>query len=160
MSENKNTAIPVNELEDLQEKEFILHELQKSAKIGWWKVNFNTHEIICSDYIMDILDLSKNTMTVEEFLEIHPDEDVDLQVPEGRVLLDHGQVQRLLGGRPVIVCKTGVQDAQYMQAEDLLNQVVYLTHQTCSLWRVSAAHDPKLQKPVRYWPKLKRGISL
>ena len=36
-------------------------------------------------------------MTVEEFLEIHPDEDVDLQVPEGRVLLDHGQVQRLLG---------------------------------------------------------------
>lgn len=46
-------------------------------------------------------------MTVEEFLEIHPDEDVDLQVPEGRVLLDHGQVQRLLGGRPVIVCKTG-----------------------------------------------------
>ena len=92
-------------------------------------------------------------MTVEEFLEIHPDEDVDLQVPEGRVLLDHGQVQRLLGGRPVIVC-------QYMQAEDLLNQVVYLTHQTRSLWRVSAAHDPKLQKPVRYWPKLKRGISL
>ena len=57
-------------------------------------------------------------MTVEEFLEIHPDEDVDLQVPEGRVLLDHGQVQRLLGGRPVIVCKTGVQDAQYMQAEE------------------------------------------
>ena len=30
-------------------------------------------------------------MTVEEFLQIHPDEDVDLQVPEGRVLLDHGQ---------------------------------------------------------------------
>ena len=54
MSENKNTAIPVNELEDLQEKEFILHELQKSAKIGWWKVNFNTHEIICSDYIMAV----------------------------------------------------------------------------------------------------------
>ena len=99
-------------------------------------------------------------MTVEEFLLTHPDEDVDLQVPEGRILLDHGQVQRLLGGRPVIVCKTGVQDAQYMQAEDLLNQVVYLAHQTRSLWRVSAAHDPKLEKPVRYWPKLKRGISL
>ena len=82
-------------------------------------------------------------MTVEEFLQIHPDEDVVLQVPEGRVLLDHGQVQRLLGVRPVIVCKTGVQDAQYMQAEDLLNQVVYLTHQNSSLWRVSAAHDPK-----------------
>ena len=60
-------------------------------------------------------------MTVEEFLLTHPDEDVDLQVPEGRILLDHGQAQRLLGGRPVIVCKTGVQDAQYMQAEDLLN---------------------------------------
>ena len=99
-------------------------------------------------------------MTVEEFLEIHPDEDVDLQVPEGRVLLDHGQTQRLLDGRPVIVCKTGVQDAQYVQAEDLLTQVVYLAHQTHGLWRGSAAHDPKLEKPIRYWPKLKRGISL
>ena len=92
-------------------------------------------------------------MTLEEFLEIHPDEDIDLQVPEGRVLLDHGQTQRLLDGRPVIVCKTGVQDAQYVQA-------VYLAHQTHGLWRVSAAHDPKLEKPIRYWPKLKRGISL
>ena len=99
-------------------------------------------------------------MTVEEFLEIHPDEDVDLQVPEGRVLLEHGQVQRLLDGKPVIVCKTGVRDAQYVQADDLLTQVVYLAHQTRGLWRVSAAHDPKLEKPVRYWPKLKRGISL
>ena len=99
-------------------------------------------------------------MTVEEFLEIHPDEDVDLQVPEGRVLLDHGQVQRLLDGKPVIVCKTGVQDAQYVQADDLLTQVVYLDNQIRVLWRVSAAHDPKLEKPIRYWPKLKRGISL
>ena len=99
-------------------------------------------------------------MTLEEFLEIHPDEDIDLQVPEGRVLLDHGQTQRLLDVRPVFVCKTGVQDAQYVQAEDLLTQVVYLAHQTHGLWRVSAAHDPKLEKPIRYWPKLKRGISL
>ena len=92
-------------------------------------------------------------MTVEEFLLTHPDEDVDLQVPEGRILLDHGQAQRLLGGRPVIVCKTGV-------AEDLLTQMVYLAHQTRGLWRASAAHDPKLEKPVRYWPKLKRGLTL
>ena len=99
-------------------------------------------------------------MTLEEFLEIHPDEDIDLQVPEGRVLLDHGQTQRLLDGRPVIVCKTGVQDAQYVQAEDLLTQVVYLAHQTHGLWRVSAAHDPKLEKSIRYWPKPERGISL
>ena len=99
-------------------------------------------------------------MTLEEFLEIHPDEDIDLQVPEGRVLLDHGQTQRLLDGRPVIVCKTGVQDAQYVQAEELLTQVVYLAHQTHGLWRVSAAHDPKLEKSIRYWPKPKRGISL
>ena len=99
-------------------------------------------------------------MTLEEFLEIHPDEDIDLQVPEGRVLLDHGQVQRLLDGKPVIVCKTGVQDAQYVQADDLLTQVVYLAHQIRGLWRVSAAHDPKLEKPIRYWPKLKRGTTL
>ena len=99
-------------------------------------------------------------MTLEEFLKFHPDEDVDLQVPEGRVLLDHGQTQRLLDGRPVIVCKTGAQDAQYVQAENLLTQAVYLAHQTHGLWRGSTAHDPKLEKPIRYWPKLKRGISL
>ena len=99
-------------------------------------------------------------MTVEEFLQIHPDEDVDLQVPEGRVLLDHGQAQRLLEGKSVIVCKTGVKDAQYVQAVELLNQVVYLAHQTRGLWRVSAAHDPKLEKPICYWPKLKRGLTL
>lgn len=99
-------------------------------------------------------------MTVGEFLQAHPGEDVDLQMPEGRVLLERGQVRRLLAGRPVIVCKTGVQDAQYVQAEELLTQVVYLAHQTRGLWRVSAAHDPKLEKPVRYWPKLKRGLTL
>ena len=96
-------------------------------------------------------------MTVEEFLLTHPDEDVDLQVPEGRILLDHGQAQRLLGGRPVIVCKTGVQDAQYMQAEDLLTQMVYLAHQTRSLWRGSAAHEPKPGKPGGIWPQQNRG---
>ena len=53
-----------------------------------------------------------------------------------------------------------MRDAQYVQAEELLTQVVYLAHQTRGLWRVSASHDPKLEKPVRYWPKLKRGISL
>ena len=31
---------------------------------------------------------------------------------------------------------------------------------TRGLWRASAAHDPKLEKPVRYWPKLKRGLTL
>ena len=98
-------------------------------------------------------------MTVGEFLQVHPGEEVDLQVPEGRILLERGQVRRLLAGRPVIVCKTGVRDAQYIQAEELLTQVVYLAHQTRGLWRVSAAHDPKLEKPARYWPKLKRGIS-
>ena len=47
-----------------------------------------------------------------------------------------------------------------MQAEDLLTQMVHLAHQTRGLWRVSAAHNPKLEKPVRYWPKLKRGLTL
>lgn len=98
-------------------------------------------------------------MTVDEFLRTHPGEDVDLRVPEGRVLLDRGQVRRLREGKPVIVCETGAKDARYLQAEELLNQVVDLAHQTRDLWRVSAAHDPKLEKPVRYWPKLKRGIS-
>ena len=98
-------------------------------------------------------------MTVDEFLQIHPDEDVDLQVPEGRILLERSQIRRLRAGMPVILCETGAKDARYLQAEELLTQVVYLAHQTRGLWRVSAARDPKLEKPARYWPKLKRGIS-
>lgn len=35
-------------------------------------------------------------MTVREFLQAHPGEDVDLRVPEGRVLLESGQIRRLL----------------------------------------------------------------
>ena len=70
MFETSNTSIPKSELEHLREHEFILNELQKSAKIGWWKVNFNTHKIICSDYIVDILDLKSNIMTVDELLDI------------------------------------------------------------------------------------------
>ena len=96
-------------------------------------------------------------MTVREFLRAHPGEDVDLRVPEGRVLLESGQIRRLLEGRPVILCRTGARDARYVQAEELVTQVIYLAHQTRGLWRVSAAHDPKLEQPVRYWPKLKRG---
>ena len=53
-------------------------------------------------------------MTVGEFLQAHPGEEVDLQVSEGRILLERGQVRRLLAGRPVIVCKTDVRDAQYV----------------------------------------------
>ena len=98
-------------------------------------------------------------MTVDEFLHIHPDEDVDLQVQEDRIFLGQSQIRRLREGKPVILCETGAKDARYIQAEELLTQVVYLAHQTRGLWRVSAAHDPKLEKPARYWPKLKRGIS-
>ena len=97
-------------------------------------------------------------MTLEEFLLAHPSEDVDLQVPEGRILLEQAQIRRLLAGKPVILCRTGAKDARYAEAEELLSQVVYLAHQTRGLWRVSAAHDPKLEKPARYWPKLKREI--
>ena len=62
-------------------------------------------------------------MTVREFLQAHPGEDVDLRVPEGRVLLESGQVRRLLEGRPVILCRTGARDARYVQAEELLTQI-------------------------------------
>ena len=98
-------------------------------------------------------------MTVDEFLQVHPDEDVDLQVQEDRIFLGQSQIRRLREGKPVILCETGAKDARYIQAEELLTQVVYLAHQTRGLWRVSAARDPKLEKPARYWPKLKRGIS-
>ena len=70
MSETGHTTISNSELERLREKELILQELQKTAKIGWWKVNFETHEITCSDYIVDILNLQGNTMTADQILSL------------------------------------------------------------------------------------------
>ena len=55
-------------------------------------------------------------MTLEEFLLAHPSEDVDLQVPEGRILLEQAQIRRLLAGKPVILCRTGAKDARYAEA--------------------------------------------
>lgn len=65
-----NTIISNCELECLREKALILQELQKTAKIGWWKVNFETHQIVCSDYITDLLALESNTLTVDQLLEL------------------------------------------------------------------------------------------
>lgn len=70
MSETGHTTISNSELERLREKELILQELQKTAKIGWWKINFETHEIICSDYIVDLLGLQGNTMTKDQVLNL------------------------------------------------------------------------------------------
>lgn len=68
MSETGNTIITNSELERLREKELILRELQKTAKIGWWKVNFETHQIICSDYLTDLLALAGNSLSVDQLL--------------------------------------------------------------------------------------------
>ena len=68
MSETGNTIITNSELERLREKELILQELQKTAKIGWWKVNFETHQIICSDYLTDLLALASNSLSVDRLL--------------------------------------------------------------------------------------------
>ncbi len=68
MSETGNTIITNSELERLREKELILRELQKTAKIGWWKVNFETHQIICSDYLTDLLALESNSLSVDRLL--------------------------------------------------------------------------------------------
>ena len=155
-TENQSGVNPHDQLSYKQSAQIVINHVTDGMKLA----DKNNLPQVIKDFIRTHHGKGLTKYFYISYKNEHPDEDVDLQVPEGRVLLDHGQVQRLLGGRPVIVCKTGVQDAQYMQAEDLLNQVVYLTHQTRSLWRVSAAHDPKLQKPVRYWPKLKRGISL
>ena len=70
MSKTGNTTISNSELESLREKELILQELQKTAKIGWWKVNFETHEIQCSNYVVDILGLKGNTLTTNQVLNL------------------------------------------------------------------------------------------
>lgn len=70
MSNTSNTTISNQELDKLREYEFILHELQKTARIGWWKVDFNTHQITCSEYIVEILGLDRNEMSIEQFFSL------------------------------------------------------------------------------------------
>ncbi len=94
-------------------------------------------------------------MTVREFLDIHPDADMDLWTPAGRIYLDAAGRRRLEGGRPVIADKGSPKSAIYVQAEDLLEQIVCSAHQTHGLWRVSATPDYRVGKVARYWPRIK-----
>ena len=42
---------------------------------------------------------------------------------------------------------------KYVQADELLKQVVCSAYQTHGLWRVSATKDHRVGKAARYWPK-------
>ena len=94
-------------------------------------------------------------MTVREFLDTHPDADLDLSTPEGRIYLDAAGRRRLESGRPLIADNGSPKTAVYVQADDLLEQIVCSAYQTHGLWRVSATKDHRVGNAARYWPKLK-----
>lgn len=94
-------------------------------------------------------------MTVREFLDIHPDADLDLRTPAGRIYLDAAGRRRLESGRPVIADSGSPKTAVYVRAGELLEQVVCSAYQTHGLWRVSATKDHRVGKAAKYWPKLK-----
>lgn len=94
-------------------------------------------------------------MTVREFLEAHPDADLDLSIPAGRIYLDAAGRRRIESGRPVIADSGSPKSVAYVQADELLEQVVCSAYQTHGLWRVSATKDHRVGKAARYWPTLK-----
>ena len=61
-------------------------------------------------------------MTVREFLDIHPDADLDLRTPVGRIYLDAAVRRRLESGRPVIADSGSPKTAVYVLAGELLEQ--------------------------------------
>ena len=94
-------------------------------------------------------------MTVREFLEAHPDADLDLSIPAGRIYLDAAGRRRIESGWPIIADSGSPKTATYVQADELLKQVVCSAYQTHGLWRVSATKDHRVGKAARYWPKFK-----
>ena len=94
-------------------------------------------------------------MTVREFLDAHPDADLDLRTPAGRIYLDAAGRRRLESGKALIADRGSPKTAVYVLAGDLLEQVVCSAYQTHGLWRVSAAKDHRVGKAARYWPKFK-----
>lgn len=54
-------------------------------------------------------------MTVREFLDIHPDADLDLRTPAGRIYLDAAVRRRLESGRPVIADSGSPKTAVYVR---------------------------------------------
>ena len=94
-------------------------------------------------------------MTVREFLDTHPDADLDLATPEGRIYLDAAGRRRLERGRPLIADNGSPKTAVYVQPDDLLEQIGCSAHQTHGLWRVAATKDYSVGRVARYWPTIK-----
>lgn len=70
MQESTHISISNSELQDLQEQKALFQELQKNARIGWWKVNFNTLEVNCSDYFTELFLLKGYTTPIDHFFSL------------------------------------------------------------------------------------------
>lgn len=81
-------------------------------------------------------------MTVREFIHAHPEEPLDLTAPEGRMLLEAKQIQKLLEGRAVIAVPGDLRKASYIQAEELLERTVCSAYRTHGLWHIASSYDP------------------
>lgn len=55
------------ELEKLKEELSILRNVQQTAMLGWWRVNFSTNTYYFSDYLRNLTNLDRNEMSFEEF---------------------------------------------------------------------------------------------
>lgn len=99
-------------------------------------------------------------MTLRDFIEAHPDEALDIMTPEGRAVMEPKEVQKLIEGKAVIVCKDGTKKASFMDAEELLGYYVCSAYPTRSLWRLTVSYDPIERQNARFSDFMKRRLSL
>ena len=45
-------------------------ELAALAQLGWWEVNFTTEECLCSDFLCNLFDLKKHTISFSDFFRL------------------------------------------------------------------------------------------
>lgn len=90
-----------------------LLQLLEVAHIGWWQFDVAHHLYVCSDFIVQLLGLSSNTVSLEDFQQkIHKDyralfEDSFLACPEGKVCKQSLLVNTSGGHQWVILCIAG-----------------------------------------------------
>ena len=67
-------SIPQEMLDHLRQQAAVLRNLQQTARIGWWKVDFDARTFYCSDILQNLLQFERMPVAFEDFRRlIHPD---------------------------------------------------------------------------------------
>lgn len=71
-----------------------LRQLSVFGEIGWWEVDFTTQEILCSEYVCQLVGIENNRISLQEFLQ-WVQEDYRSQIACEFMSIEHSEVYEL-----------------------------------------------------------------